>query len=78
MLLEWLVLTTLLLLLAWFGTQHALREGEPWSSLHRSDALIRDTVQPLAAIAASAAVVLVEAFLVRLALVRDSTPEGVR
>ncbi len=60
MLLEWLILTTLLVVLAVLGSRHALRAAAPWSSLHRSDALILDTLQPIAAIAPSQTIVLVE------------------
>ena len=60
MLLEWLLLTTLLFALAVLGIAHALRSNEPWSSLQRSDALILDTLQPIAAIAPSRAIELIE------------------
>lgn len=60
MLLEWLLLTALLVGLAVVGTLHALRVDQPWSSLHRGDALIHDTLLPLAAIEPSPSLVLIE------------------
>lgn len=60
MLLEWLVLTGLLLTLVVLGTRHALHVDQRWSSLHRSDALLRDSLQPLTAIPPSGALTLVE------------------
>lgn len=59
-LLEWLLITSLLVVLAATGTRHALRIDQPWSSLHRADALIRDTLQPLAAVAPDPGLLLVE------------------
>ncbi len=60
MLIEWLVLTTVLVGLAVLAVGHASRTDRPWSSLHRSDALIFDSLLPLAAIAPSQSVVLIE------------------
>ena len=60
MLIEWLLLTTLLVGLAVLAGAHASRTDQPWGSLHRSDALILDSLQPLASIAPSGTVVLIE------------------
>ena len=59
LLLEWLLITVGLMAIALAATTHALRPDNNWSSLHRVDALVHDSLGTLVTLPVSSALLLI-------------------